>query len=78
MAFCLFYSGNLSEAINLIEAHINRNNQSKNMVNESIIFNLCTLYELESAKALNKKLNLLLALNIYAGDGFYTECLQLT
>lgn len=77
MAFCLFYSGNLSEAINLIETHINRNNQSKNMLNESVIFNLCTLYELESAKALNKKLNLLLALNIYAGDGFYTECLQL-
>ena len=77
MAFCLFYSGNLSEAITLIESHINRNNRAKNMVNESIIFNLCTLYELESAKALNKKLNLLLALNVCAGDGFYVECLQL-
>jgi hypothetical protein len=76
MAFCLFYSGNLSEAINQIEDFINRN-KNKNMINESLIFNLCTLYELESAKALQKKLNLLNLLNIYAGDGFFVESLQL-
>lgn len=77
MAFCLFYSGNLNEAITLIESHINENNKAKNLINESLIFNLCTLYELESAKATNKKLNLLLALNINTGDGFYSECLQI-
>lgn len=75
MAFCLFYSGNLKQAITLIENFI-RNNPNNN-VNESIIFNLCTLYELESAKAHQKKLNLLLWLNVYAGDGFYEACLQL-
>ena len=76
MAFCLFYSGNLNEAINQIENFINRN-KNKNILNESLIFNLCTLYELESAKALQKKLNLLNLLNLYAGDGFFTEALQL-
>jgi hypothetical protein len=75
MAFCLFYSGNLKDAIVLIEKFIG-NNPNKN-VNESIIFNLCTLYELESAKAHQKKLKLLLWLNIYAGDGFYEPCLQI-
>ena len=75
MAFCLFYSGNLKQAITLIENFI-KNNPNNN-VNESIIFNLCTLYELESAKAHQKKLNLLLWLNVYAGDGFYEACLQL-
>lgn len=75
MAFCLFYSGSLKDAILLIEKFIG-NNPNKN-VNESIIFNLCTLYELESAKAHQKKLKLLLWLNIYAGDGFYEPCLQL-
>lgn len=77
MAFCLFYSGNLSGAISLIESHISKNNRSKNMVNESLVFNLCTLYELESAKSMNKKLNLLLDLNLYTGDGFQSECLQI-
>lgn len=75
MSFCLFYSGNLKAAIQLIEQFI-INNPNKN-VNESLIFNLCTLYELESAKAHQKKLKLLLWLNIYAGDGFYEQCLQL-
>lgn len=75
MAFCLFYSGNLKDSIILIEKFIG-NNPNKN-VNESIVFNLCTLYELESAKAQQKKLKLLLWLNVYAGDGFYETCLQL-
>lgn len=77
MAFCLFYSGNLNGAISLIETHINKNNKSNNTINESLVFNLCTLYELESAKAMNKKLNLLLELNLYTGDGFQSECLQI-
>lgn len=75
MAFCLFYSGNLKDAIGLIEKFIMRENRGN--VNENLIFNLCTLYELESAKAHQKKLQLLLWLNLYAGDGFYEACLQL-
>lgn len=75
MAFCLFYSGNLMEAIKLIESKI-YSNPSK-YLSESLLFNLCTLYELESSKALEKKLKLLLWLNIYAGDGFNETCLQL-
>ncbi len=75
MAFCLFYSGHLREAIALIEKHINTN-PAKNL-NETLVFNLCTLYELESSKAHQKKLTLLLWLNVYAGDGFYENCIQL-
>jgi hypothetical protein len=75
MAFCLFYGGSLKEAISLIETYIN-NNPSKNL-NETLVFNLCTLYELESSKAHQKKLTLLLWLNVYVGDGFYEQCIQL-
>ena len=70
MAFCRFYSGHLGDALSIIEKHINEGYKSNKMINESIIFNLCTLYELESAKAHQKKLNLLKWLNIHAGDGF--------
>ncbi|RNA21317.1 trafficking particle complex subunit 12-like [Brachionus plicatilis] len=75
MAFCLFYSGNLIEAIKLIESKIHLN--PAKYLNESLLFNLCTLYELESSKALQKKQNLLFWLNVYAGDGFNETCLQL-
>lgn len=75
MAFCLFYSGNLIEAIKLLESRIHLN--PSKYLNESLLFNLCTLYELESSKAIQKKLNLLLWLNVYAGDGFNETCLQL-
>ncbi|CAF0826992.1 unnamed protein product [Brachionus calyciflorus] len=75
MSFCLFYSGDLLEAIKLIESKIHSN--PTKYLNESLLFNLCTLYELESSKALQKKLNLLLWLNIYAGDGFNETCIQL-
>jgi hypothetical protein len=75
MAFCLFYSGNLKGAISLIEKHVHMN--PRNNLNENLIFNLCTLYELESAKSQQKKLNLLLWLNVYVGDGFNEACLQL-
>ena len=76
MAFCLFYSGNLKGAIALIEKHVHMFPRT-NSLNESLIFNLCTLYELESAKSHQKKLNLLLWLNVYVGDGFNESCIQL-
>jgi tetratricopeptide (TPR) repeat protein len=75
MAFCLFYSGNLKGAIGLMEKHVHAN--PRNNLNENLIFNLCTLYELESAKSHQKKLNLLLWLNTYVGDGFNETCIQL-
>ena len=75
MAFCLFYSGSLLDAIKLIEAKMF--SKPTKYLNESLLFNLCTLYELESSKALQKKLNLLLWLNVYAGDGFNETCIQL-
>lgn len=75
MAFCLFYSGNLKDAIAFIEKQIHNN--PRKVLNESLLFNLCTLYELESSKAQQKKANLLLWLNVYSGDGFNETSIQL-
>ena len=75
MAFCLFYSGNLKEAIAFIEKQMHNN--PRKTLNESLLFNLCTLYELESSKSQQKKANLLLWLNVYTGDGFNEGSIQL-
>ena len=65
MAICLFYTGKLRESIKILESFIFKNPTKQ--VNEGILFNLCTLYELESSKAQQKKFNLLLWLNMHAG-----------
>ena len=75
MALCLFYTGKLRESIKILESFIFKNPTKQ--VNEALLFNLCTLYELESAKAQQKKLNLLLWLNMHVGDGFYEPSLKL-
>jgi tetratricopeptide (TPR) repeat protein len=75
MALCLFYTGKLREAIKILETFIFKNPTKQ--LNEGLLFNLCTLYELESAKAQQKKFNILLWLNMYVGDGFYEPSLKL-
>ena len=75
MALCLFYTGKLREAIKILETFIFKNPTKE--INEGLLFNLCTLYELESTKVQQKKLNILLWLNMHAGDGFYEPSLKL-
>lgn len=75
MALCLFYTGRLRDAIKLLEDVI-FNKKDKQLSHESV-FNLCTLYELESSKAQQKKFNLLLWMNVNVGDGFYESSLKL-
>ncbi|KAI8115946.1 hypothetical protein FF38_07283 [Lucilia cuprina] len=66
MGVCLLYAGKLKDAINLFERAINLNPQKS--LNESLLVNLSTLYELESNNSKNKKLNLLRLINRYKPD----------
>uniref|UniRef100_A0A182IW73 Uncharacterized protein n=1 Tax=Anopheles atroparvus TaxID=41427 RepID=A0A182IW73_ANOAO len=66
MGVCLLYSGKLKEAIKLYESAIQRN--PKPCLNESLLVNLSTLYELESNNAKDKKINLLRLVNRHRAD----------
>lgn len=66
MGVCLLYSGKLKEAISMFERAIAANTQRS--LNESILLNLCTLYELESSNDVSKKLALLKQINRHKAD----------
>lgn len=66
MGVCLLYAGKLKDAINLYERAINLNPQKS--LNESLLVNLSTLYELESNNSKAKKLNLLRLINRFKPD----------
>lgn len=61
VAVCLLYLGRQKDAIAIFEQAI-RTNES-NAVSESLLLNLCTLYELESSNDVSKKLALLKQIN---------------
>lgn len=62
MSVCLLYLGKQKDAIETFERAITANNERKSL-SESLILNLCTLYELESSNDVSKKLALLKQLN---------------
>ncbi|KAH8256072.1 hypothetical protein KR026_006726 [Drosophila bipectinata] len=66
MGVCLLYAGKLKDAINLYERAINLNPQKS--LNESLLVNLSTLYELESNNSKAKKFNLLRLINRFKPD----------
>ncbi|EDV97627.1 trafficking protein particle complex subunit 12 [Drosophila grimshawi] len=66
MGVCLLYAGKLKDAINLYERAINMNPQKS--LNESLLVNLSTLYELESNNSKAKKLDLLRLINRFKPD----------
>ena len=75
MAVCSLYLGRLKDALNTLEAIVH-GDPARNL-NEGILFNLCTLYELESSRALHKKQAVLDLVSKHKGDGFPIACLKM-
>lgn len=66
MAVCLLYSGHLKEAIAVLEQAISTN--PLHALHESLLLNLCTLYDMESSKGRMKKFALLRQISQYQAD----------
>lgn len=75
-AVCLLFRGMVKEASNLLENMVWRSPGS--CLNEDILFNLNTVYELETSRALQKKHKILDLVCQHRGDGFNTQCLKLS
>ncbi|XP_022913760.2 trafficking protein particle complex subunit 12 isoform X2 [Onthophagus taurus] len=66
MGVCLLYGGDLKEAIAVLESAIQQNPIQG--LQESLLLNLCTLYDMESSKGRRKKFALLRQLSRYQAD----------
>lgn len=75
IAVCLLYTGKLEAAVLLMENAMTRN--PLKFLEESVILNLCTLYELHTTHSKQPKLHLLRQINKFKGDSFDIGCLQL-
>ncbi|ELK13952.1 Tetratricopeptide repeat protein 15 [Pteropus alecto] len=74
-AVCLLYLGRLKDSVRQLEAMVQR--QPRHCLHESALFNLTTMYELESSRSTQKKQSLLEAVAGKEGDSFNTQCLKL-
>lgn len=75
MAVCLLYNGQLQAAVHLLESAVVRN-PTKGL-QEALLLNICTLYELHTTHSTQPKLHLLRQLNRYKGDAIAVQCLKL-
>lgn len=75
MAVCLLYTGQLKAAVHLYESMITRNPLKS--LQEPILLNICTSYELHTTHCKQSKLHLLNQLNRYKGDAVDIQCLKL-
>lgn len=66
MGVCCLYSGKLKDAIKYFELAVSSNPHKG--LNESLLLNLSTLYELESSNDVHKKLELLKQINRHKTD----------
>ena len=67
--------GKLKEALSLLEKLVHGN--PTKYLDEGLLFNLCTLYELDSSRSTQKKQALLGMVNQLKGDGFNKDCLKM-
>lgn len=71
-AVCSLYLGEMREAIRILESLLN-----EGYLHEGLIFNLCTLYELQSSRANVKKASILERLGRHCTDGFDLQSFKL-
>ncbi|KAM5251422.1 trafficking protein particle complex subunit 12 isoform 1-T2 [Hipposideros larvatus] len=74
-AVCLLYLGRLKDSLRQLEAMVQQD--PGRCLHESVLFNLTTMYELESSRSAQKKQALLEAVASKEGDSFNTQCLKL-
>ncbi|KAJ8398219.1 hypothetical protein AAFF_G00430630 [Aldrovandia affinis] len=74
-AVCLLYLGRLKESLGQLEGLVQQDPTL--YLHESVLFNLTTMYELESSRSTQKKQALLEAVSCREGDSFNTQCLKL-
>lgn len=74
-AVCLLYLGRLKDSLRQLEALVQQ--EPGHHLHESVLFNLTTMYELESSRSPQKKQALLEAVAGREGDSFNTQCLKL-
>ncbi|XP_058524303.1 trafficking protein particle complex subunit 12 isoform X2 [Ochotona princeps] len=74
-AVCLLYLGKLKDSLRQLEAMVQQD--PRQYLHESVLFNLTTMYELESSRSVQKKQGLLEAVASKEGDSFNTQCLKL-
>ncbi|XP_076240017.1 trafficking protein particle complex subunit 12 [Calliopsis andreniformis] len=75
MAVCLLYTGQLKAAVHLYESAITKNPVKS--LQEPILLNICSAYELHTTHCEQPKLHLLSQLNRYKGDAVDVQCLKL-
>ena len=74
-AVCLLYLGRLKESLGQLEGLVQQDPTL--YLHESVLFNLTTMYELESSRSTQKKQALLEAVACREGDSFNAQCLKL-
>ncbi|XP_054894276.1 trafficking protein particle complex subunit 12 [Poeciliopsis prolifica] len=74
-AVCLLYLGRLKESLGQLEGLVQQ--EPSQYLHESVLFNLTTMYELESSRSTQKKQALLDAVACREGDSFNAQCLKL-
>ena len=74
VAVCLLYRGRLAAAVTLLEEAVF---SRPALLQETVLLNLCTLYELQTSRCNRKKVELLARVGQSRGDGFNVGCLKL-
>ncbi|XP_072354787.1 trafficking protein particle complex subunit 12 isoform X2 [Scyliorhinus torazame] len=74
-AVCLLYLGKLKDSLRQLEGLVQQD--PKHYLHESVLFNLTTMYELESSRSMQKKQSLLESVACREGDSFNIQCLKL-
>lgn len=75
MSVCMLYLGRLKEGLSFLESKVTEHPTL--LLQETPVLNLCTLYELESSYAGQKKKAILDLISQYRGDGINASCLKL-